>query len=499
MLKDILEIHQFVTSVYGKQEASPERMAGKKQNSLLLKFARGVHEKKFSDDCGALKYLFGSDGKNGSSYRILKFRYKERLLDLLFLRDMNRQLRFAPDRALFNLQRTMHAATILFLRDHIDTSITLIKPAVNSAIQFNHTHIAVHGLKLLCRYAAFRGLKNEFRSYNELLRKQIAQYKAETEIEQILNTIISSIVNVTVYSLEISRLLKKSYAKSQKIVQQFPSHNNNLRFYRISVHYFHHLKQYRKIISLSRECQKYLTSNPHLFQRSVAGEFSLMEMEAWLQLCDFRNGHECAKRCLMHFPVNSSHWYIFNEYYFLLAMRTGNYTDALQIFYAAASFTRFKKLPSIQQERWRIFEAYLNFVLPDELPKKNFRLFKFVNEVSLAGKDKGGYNFSILIAQIILLINIDELFRLIDLERPFRLYCSRYIKQKTHPRHFAFAKLIKLYFKHLGQNAQIKEPSRQWLYFLKCHKSEYDAFEESEIIPYETLWKMILKKNRVYR
>jgi hypothetical protein len=490
-MKEIKNILDFVTSVHGSDPAILHKIIEKDAGQKMFRLADGLHHNQFENDEQAMISLYGSSKKN-DGYRQLKSRLKDRLTDLIFLRDTTRQVKFPYDRSLLQAQRNIYAAQILIMRDHRDAALTLLKPAFQSAVNFNHTHLAVHACKLLCIHFAFAGNKKEWNYYSAFLQNLIKLNDAETEIEMLNNRAIVHIVHLTEYTSIERKLLSDNYAKAKKIYAQHQSHFIAVHYFRMAIHYFHGLHQFKKVIELCRECTTYLEANPKFYQRTRAGEFALIELESCLLLREFNRGRECVDRLKRHFVPYTSPWFVFYEHYFLLAMRTGNYLEALEIFYTV--IPRSRKLTMIQQERWRIYEAYLNFALPDSLPKKQFNLFRFLNDVPLTSHDKAGYNFSILVAQIILLININDVNRLRDLEYSFRQYLHRYIKERKHPRHYYFGRMLWMLFRNNSLTTAMNDKIQPYKQKLNGQKNKVHILEETEVIPYEDLWKMLMEK-----
>ena len=73
---------------------------------------------------------------------------------------------------------------------------------------------------------------------------------------------------------------------------------------------------------------------------------------------------------------------ILHQNYFLLAMHTDNYINAVAIMSKAAGHPKFRKLTTEDRERWKIHETYVNYVIEvfgEENPilrRQNRRLFK---------------------------------------------------------------------------------------------------------------------------
>ena len=175
-------------------------------------------------------------------------------------------------------------------------------------------------------------------------------------------------------------------------------------------------------------------------------------------------------------------------------MRTGRYARARQIYQEVFPKTGKRKRPAIHNERWLILEAYLHFVHRAGSAKPQFNVYRFVNELPVAGRDKAGHNFSVHVAQIILLMDLGRFDQLVGMEEPFKQYLYRHISNYRHPRHYAFGHMLR---KLLAGKAQPTAPNKVIERFharLKAHSGRYKRYEETEIIPYEVLWSLIISK-----
>ena len=489
-LKDLLK---FVTSVNKNDPGVMDTITGKSNSLKLTKFSEVSRNPLFKDENEIKKALYGRKRKT-DGYRKLKSRFKNKLIDSIFLSNTGRRLKFPYDNSLFNVQRNLFAAQILLLQDQRKSAIALTVPALHAAIRFQHSHLAVIACRILCHHSALSGSGREFKNYSEILVQKQKLFLAELEIQKLYNAILFKIVKAADYDSQSKKLLRKSYDKASRINRSNRSHVIVLHYYRIAIRYFQSQHLYNKAISLCKECNQYLEKNPHLYQRSRAGEFALYEMESCLRLQQYEKGMACAERCMRHFTPYHSPWLVFNEQYFLLAMRTGNYFKALDIFYIVTSSYRFKKLAQVKIELWKIYEAWLNFSLPDSLPKKQFNLFRFLNEVETVRKDKSGYNFSIIIAQLLLLINIQEKEKLFELEAAFRLYLNRHIKKETNPRNYYFGMMMRILYNSDFNSKSAEKKARPFCKKLESMNKTLPTLEETEIIPYPMLWKLILEK-----
>ncbi|MEO5571296.1 MAG: hypothetical protein ABIT08_05535 [Bacteroidia bacterium] len=490
-MKELNKYIDFVTSIHKNDSDVLQKVIGNDGNNKLFRLAAGFHNKGFENDEQAMNMLYGKQ-KKSDSYRKLKSRLKDRLTDLIFLHDSTRSMKYPLDRSLLQSQRKIYAAQTLIMRDQREAALAMLKPAFHTAVHFNHTHLAVQSCRLLCTHYALAGNKKNWNYYSAYLLKLLALNDAEAEMHHLYCDTIVHIVHVTEYSNEEQKMLLNNYTKAKKIYENYTSHFITIHYFRLAVYYFHSKQQFNKVIDLCRKCTAYLEAHPHFYQRTRAGEFALMELESCLLLREFNSGRECVQRLMSHFVPYSSPWVIFHEHYFLLAMRTGNYQEALEIFYKVNPQN--KKLSKIQQERWRIYEAYLNFALPERFTIKQFNLYRFLNDVPLTSRDKAGYNFSILVAQIILLINMGDIDRLYDLKQSFRLYLYHYIKKNNHPRHYFFGRMMRFLFSDNFYPEKSAQKVKPHYMNLVGPKNKLSVLEETEVIPYETLWQMLMDK-----
>src|SRR5690606_3229294 len=107
----------------------------------------------------------------------------------------------------------------------------------------------------------------------------------------------------------------------------------------------------------------------------------------------------------------------------------------------------------------------------------------FVNEIKLLQRDKVGHNFMIYIAKILLLIKQKNEKRLSEIEDGFKMYFKRYIKNGFFKRHSVFGNyIIEKFSKDKNRVNHDK--------FINI-LNETSNLEETEIVPYEVLIKLI--------
>ncbi|MBL0341456.1 MAG: hypothetical protein IPP71_11235 [Bacteroidetes bacterium] len=256
------------------------------------------------------------------------------------------------------------------------------------------------------------------------------------------------------------------------------------------------MDDYTNAIKIASDCEAYLKSKPHLIQRVRLGEMNLHKLYGSLHLRDYENGTSFATNCMTLFNPGTLNWLIFLEYYFLLCLHTKNYIKAKEVFNQVIGHSSFKLYPAQSKEKWKIFESFLNYAIPSSVPgSKKFNVAKFINEVPIFSKDKAGYNLSIIISQIILLINLKDFSKILDKAEPLKQYASRYIKKEKNPRSYYFIKMLLVMVNYDFDSKKTAQIANKFFIKLKeSHLGLQSELETLEVIPYDVLWPEIISK-----
>ncbi|MEP7169695.1 MAG: hypothetical protein ABI855_10030 [Bacteroidota bacterium] len=491
----IHELHNILNFVRSKIKIKPAVLAkiiSQNNHTRLLRLVQCVEKKMTEKE--ALAAIYGNT-RHTATYRSLKRELKNKLLNLVFMSDNELGFKNPYYKTLYRLKRNIAAAEFFRLKDMRKTAMSLLRAAFETAVRYHETADAVRCGKLLCEDSAYQGKdKKKLVHYQAKTAAQERLLVQESALQALYHTVLFYAAKSSDYSNEVLEEIEQKFKAAQLIYNRHPgAYYILLHFTRIAVLYYQSRNEHANVISQCKKFAACLRKFSHLYQDAMYGEFALCEMDSHARLGQFRQGWRCAQRCLNHFIPHSSTWIQFHGYYFLFAMRTGNVNEAQKIHHAVRSSSKFASLPALQHERWHIYEAFLYFALENEpQKKKQFNVFKFLNDLPLTTHDKPGFNFTVCLAQIILLINLGDREKLVDLEYSFRRYHSRYIKKEKYPRHYYFGCIVRQLLKNDFNYEDDK--IKIFLMRLKENKNNAQSLEETEIIPYETLWRMMKKK-----
>lgn len=493
-LKNLQEISSLVTN-FTKKNRFVEVVEDDGGGSKYLQLINGLGKGSWQNDEEAIEDIYGKT-LGDKTFDMLKSRAKERLINMIFQLDTQRKFKSSYDKAYYSTCKNLLAGAILLLQNRRNSGEEHLKLALSIASKYYFTDFSIVALRQLKYFSSFSGSTKQFKKYENALNKQLDILKAESEVENLNQEIILEIVRSVANKDEITNKSKESYKKIQSIVKNYDTYTTRLSMYRVGLRYYENTDDYRNAIKLAAECEEYLKSNPHLIQKVRLGEMNLHKLNGSLHLRDYENGSIYANACMTLFNKGTLNWLIFLEYYFLLCLHTRNYKKALEIYNQVIDDPIFKVYPAQSKEKWKIFESFLNYVIPAGSPgAKKFNVHKFINEVPLFSKDKAGYNLSIIVAQIIMLVNMGDYLKIVDRAESLKLYASRYIKKERNPRSYYFIKMLLVMIAYDFDPKKTEQIANKFFVKLKeSHLGKQSELETLEVIPYDVLWPDILAK-----
>ena len=186
----------------------------------------------------------------------------------------------------------------------------------------------------------------------------------------------------------------------------------------------------------------------------------------------------------------------------MLSMHTRNYQDAYEVFLQTVEHKRFKFLPPSLVEIWKIYEAYLYYLIALQqvaVDKKGeahfarFRMNKFLNETPIFSQDRRGMNIPILVIQILFMVHSKQFNLAIDRIEAINKYCFRYLRQDETFRSNSFIKMLLTIPENSFHRAGVLRKAEK--YFRKMEEFPQNLAAQSyevEVIPYEDLWEFVV-------
>lgn len=474
--------------------------------SLVNSNAQELYDKilssKFQTDEEAAAYFYPDTAHQKKYYTRLKRQLEDRLLNTLFLLDLNRRDFTGYERTVLVCRRNMLAMPFLLAQGQRKFAIELGKKTLKKAIRFDLTEIALSLARDLRRhYATIEGQKKEYTLYNGYVKKYYNIWAYELKAEEYYSNLI---IHYSYSKTSTPAILKEaiSYTSElKKIISSVDSYRFRFMTYLIFVIRYEIENDYRNTLIVSEEAILYFTKKKKIRVRVAIPFFYQKMILCFIQLQQYTKAKETIAKCLELTQTGGYNWYVILEFRFLNGLRSKSYQIAYEAYLEVFNHPKFKsQYPNII-ERWKINEAFIHFLILKKKievnnteEKKNFKINKFLNEVPKHAKDKHGVNVTILVLQILFLLEqkrYDDIFERIE---PLRMYTSRYLKKDGTFRSSCFIKmLMQLPAGHFHREAVKRKAAP---YLKKLLSEPLDVAKQAaelEIIPYEELWEYVIE------
>ncbi len=461
---------------------------------------KAVKSGKIKSDEEAASFLYDSSGED-KKYLMFKKRFIEKLKNNLFFLDHDKKYNSEYFKAYYKANRDLFTAKMLVSHGLRNEAFKEFKQLKTTAQEYEFTGIEVEVLHKLRVHYSLIANEKKFEEISSELEFKINKYQAELKAEEVhykmnLNYIKKENKGVDEKRNKITKL----YDEIEAIRKDHQSFSIDLTYYKIKARYFYEFGYFEEAVYISDTAINELSKNVR-FNLINLQHFAVIKILSYIRLKDFQNGKNTAQYFSNQFPKDNVNWLYFQEYYFFLAMHTRNYLQAYYIYQGVMNHSFFKQLPEVHKEKWKIFEAYLEYslliiwgksIFDDN--KRRFRIQKFLNEVPTLSKDKTSMNVAILIIQILFYLKNNQFDKIIDRMGAIHQYKVRYLNKKPNTqRSNLFIQLLQVMEKHDFDFVKTRDVGQAYYDELKqTDTTSSDHIDNLEVIPYENLWVHIL-------
>lgn len=503
-MKHLIEISKIVTKKKVKKIEIFDDHSLKHKNSKFNEFYEALMANKFKNDRDAATFLY-SCSPTDDKYRQLKSRFRKRLLNTLFFLDVNLPSTSSYDRAYFSCNKDWTLVKILLSNNAQQTAASLARQLLTTALKFKFADVIVNCSRILRRYAALQSDEKNYEIYDQHSKQYQDILDAEIRSEEFYQRVT---MNYHKPSHKNQNLEEKIDIYCNALVGLSETYESPIIFYNMYLvwaYRYEMLNDFNSALQVCENAEQYIEQNPRYYQDDKLATFQLKKMNAYLHLGDYKNGKVNAEKCLQSFPEGSETWFTFMEYYLLMAMHTDNYINALAIYRKASSNTKFKKITSVEKEKWKIYDIYLNYIIEAQGAKnpilraqkrKSFRLSRFLNDSILYPKDQRIFTVHLLIAQVLFLIEKNSYSAATERIDRLKNYANRQLKKDDYFRTIQFIRLLQQLSKVDFRHDSVSNVEKYYNRLVEQPFKYRGLLNELEVIPYEKLWNMVLERVR---
>ncbi len=439
---------------------------------------------------------------NEANLTSLKSKLKERLLDAIFLLDFKDANFTNRQKAFFECYKKWSAAMTLLIRNAKITGIDLLERLLRHAKHFEFTELTLDILRVLrLQYSTVDGDVTKY----EDVKKQYLEYEKiwqmESKAEFFYSELMVQYTNSKSTKAEVTQQAEEFFAELKPFMAVCTSFKLHLFGRMVHLLIYNSENDYVKTATLCEEAITFF-DNKDYDSGLPLQVFYYNLIVCYLQLGEFEKGQKAIERCEYFFEEGSFNWFKLQELFFLLAVRTGHWEEAYHLYEKVVNYPRFEEKQVQVVEMWRIFQAYVFYLIKiGKIPEsvlsersKKFKMGKFINDITLFSKDKGGMNISVLIVQILYAIAEKDYKKSSDRIEGIEKYCSRYLKDDATFRSNCFIKmLLQVPQARFHREASVRKTERLSKQLLTVPLESANQSHEIEIIPYEVLWEMALE------
>jgi hypothetical protein len=462
---------------------------------------------KVKTDQEAISIIYG-DGDKPTKFINLKKRLRERLIRAIALLEIRKEDEHATRSEVYvACHRRWANLVLLWMKNAHLTIVEEQENLLKDAELFEFTDLALlitSQLKLY--YGTIRGDSDKYERFSKANEHYVAMYMAENHIEGLYTDLVRLFVHKKLSNDTIINQARQAYEQSRNALSRYDTFRIQLSGRLIQILYFNSLNNFKSAAQVCQQGIDYFTEKPYNSQLPFSVFYNQLILCA-LRLVDFEMGQQASEGYKRYFQVGSFNWFKYQELVFILSLHTRQYKAAADIQAMVLPELKRHKPPAQITEMWHVLEAYLFLLLKmgkveAANSEAHFRIGKFINEVPVYIKDKGGMNIPILIIQILFLLYERDYNTAIDRIEAIEKYCSRYLQKDDTFRSNCMIKMLLQIPIASFHKAGAERRAAKYLDLLRTNPfSQSNQPHEVELIPYEDLWSMALEllDNKIVR
>ncbi|TNE69184.1 MAG: hypothetical protein EP344_00550 [Bacteroidetes bacterium] len=476
---------------------------------LSMRLYNLIAEGKVETDEQAMAELYPGRAKT-VSYQRIKKSLRKYLVQMLLVIDLNLPHYNSRQKAYFEAYKNWGAIKLLLGKNAHQTTLTLAGEVLRTSQRYDFTDLALDMVRTLRLYhGSIEGNLKKYEKYGKQVERLEKVFYFENLAEDLYTDLVIRFINNKSTKREVPKIARAYFNRIAEGLKAYDSYRLHFTGRLIEIIIYTSVNDYKNTIAICDKAIRFFDNKPYVANVPLQ-VFLYQEMVCYVQLRDYPRGRKAADRGLKLLEYGSFNWFKYQELLLLLSLHARQYQNAYTIYKDTIRHRRFKSLPGSIVQIWKIFEAYLYYLIQVErieVPEgetviKRVRMMRFVNDVPIFSKDKRGLNIPVLIFQILYLILTKEYDNVIDRMEAIQKYSSRYLKKDDNYRSNCFIKMVLQIADSGFHRAAVIRNAEKHVKNLEGKPLDFaNQSHDIEIIPYEDLWQMALDslENTIYK
>jgi len=495
-MRDLIDLIQIVTK---PKLRAVELLSGtKKDTSRLQEFYDLIANGQLKSDEEAAKVLYNED-KQSPVYKKLRKNLKDRLVNALFVIDLNQSSYTDRQRAFYECYKEWAAAKILFGKNARNAAVRMALKIYKVSRHYEFTELNVdicHTLRLY--YGTIEGDYARFQKHTEELRYLEALWLAENQSEDYYLELSIGAVHQKAAKTDNRSQAEQYLEQLAPSLEKFDSYQLHLCARLIEAGIYSSVNDYEALIGVCDRAIGFFEKKA--YTASVPLQvFHYQKAICAIQLDRIDEAAHCLVESQQYAEEGSFNWFKAHELSLMILLRQKRYGPAVDLLSTVMGHPAFEDLPENVQAIWKTSEAYLDFLLQiGKLPHKGttgrtFRFSKFVNDMQVFAKDKQGMNLHLIIIEILSYLSSKQTDTLIERAEALDKYRLRYLQSDEVRRSNYFLKMLLQIPKCAFRKDEILKKTAQDFEGLSAIPIKMaNQTLEIEILPYDSIWTYVL-------
>lgn len=472
------------------------------QGSLMHRLFSLIAEEKEDNSINDAYLLEQFPEFKGATSRLnsLKSHLKKRLLDIILLLDFDQPDYTNRQKAFNECHRRYAAIMVLMAKGKRQSAMAGLEELLRKTLHFEFTELSMAILRNLSQHYAFvEGASQKYKHAEEQLVEQAELYEAEIAVERRYKDLVHNMVRQKASKNEIQRKAAEYVQINMPLVAKHHAYWIQLLGRLTEIALYDIKGDHETVVRLAEEGLLFFKQKPY---QSDAAFQALQNnlFEALFSMKDYGAFNMYLGRHEENFDVASFNWFKLQELVFLKAMHMGQYEKAASVRCTVMKHPAYEEQSAPVWEIWKIFDAYLAYLahcgyLPYDACSLVFRPGKFANEIKFYAQDKSGMNVSVLLIQFLFDLLEQQWDKILNRVEAFSKYRYRYLMEVADTRVHTFIYMLEQIPKANFNAENTAKRTENASQTLKNAPWGWDKRNyETEVIPYEALWEMIVKK-----
>ena len=472
----------------------------KNKTSKFNAFYDALSSDKLRTDRDAAKMLYNTSPAD-DRYRQLKSRFRRRLLNTVFFLNVTSPIKPRYEQAYADCQRDWALVNILSLYDAEQSVPYLSRQLLSAASKYHFTSIMVQSVRLLMQIATSTQDIKEHERLQQLLEIYLPMEQAEIEAETLFQNIcLKKDLEPEGLSTSLWNAWRERFIQ---LSEHHPTPRTQYLAYLVGSWQYMAEGRFDLVLSICQQAERMLNANPDYFPQDSFFSIRYLLIQVFLQTGDFSAAREHAEKIIPELEPGSQEWLNYLDIYYLVAVKSENYTHAYAILQRLLSLKQFNKLDAPTKEKWQLYKValyYLLFITPDSsrlLQSKlysNFQITHFLEDVALFPKERRIYTVWTLILQVLFLLEQNEDQAIDEIMDRLKQYTRKQLHPVRHERIIEFIRCLGYLSKSGFDGSKIKVDNKYYLRLLSLPLKYNGNIDQLEIIPFPTLWGLIHKR-----